>query len=217
MNEGKSAIIIGATGLVGRSILELALSDLHFIKVTVFVRRRSGIVHPKLTEHVVDFDRLSEWEGLLQGDVLFSVLGTTIREAASREAQYKVDFEYQFEVAKAAAQNGVDGIVLISSTGARSSSPFFYLKTKGMLEEEIRRLGFKSVGILRPGPLTGVREVPRFSEKFTLALFRHFPKWKSLSSILPVKASQVSLRALQLAKSPSPVKILEAKNILFDD
>ena len=99
----KTALLIGATGLVGGALLDLLLNDNRFEKVKVFVRRSTGESHPKLEEYQVDFDTLLTWKEFLKGDVLFSALGTTLKKAGSKEAQYKIDYTYQYELAKASS------------------------------------------------------------------------------------------------------------------
>ena len=102
----KTAIVIGATGLVGSLVTQKLLEDNRYDKVKVFVRRSLNINNPKLEEHIVDFDNIELWKNNLSGDELYSVLGTTIKKAGSKEAQYKIDFTYQYEIAKAASENG---------------------------------------------------------------------------------------------------------------
>ena len=103
----KTAIVIGASGLVGSYITLKLLDDIRYDKVKVFVRNSLDISHVKLEEHVIDFDKIEIWKEYLTGDELFSALGTTIKKAGSKEAQYKVDYTYQFDVAKAASENRV--------------------------------------------------------------------------------------------------------------
>ncbi len=163
-----SALIIGATGLVGREITKLCLSNPTFDSVSIFVRRTSGLktfdTRGILTEHIVDFDRVADWAKHLQGDVLFSAMGTTVRKAGSEEEQYKVDYQYQWDVAHAARQNGTTTYVLISSVGAKAESPFFYLRTKGELEVDVGMLGYPNLRILQPSILSGHREETRIAE-----------------------------------------------------
>lgn len=157
----KSAMVIGATGLVGREIVKLLLADSRFENVKIFVRRRSELkqydVMGKLQEHVVDFDSVAKWSDQLTEDVLFSALGTTRKTAGSEEAQYKVDYRYQWDVANAARHSGCQMHVLISAAGAKVDSPFFYPRMKGELEADVQALGFPYVRVLRPGLLKGER------------------------------------------------------------
>ena len=122
---GKTALIIGATGLVGNHLLKQMLEDDHYDLVKIFTRRSTGISHSTLDEIIIDFNDLTAVAEKVRGDVFFSCLGTTIKQAGSQKAQYKVDFTYQYEFAKLAKENGVSSYFLVSSTGANSSSAFF--------------------------------------------------------------------------------------------
>ncbi|MFT3753756.1 MAG: NAD(P)H-binding protein [Paludibacter sp.] len=153
----KKAIVIGGTGLVGTQLIKQLTEDSNYSEIISLVRRPSGVFHPKLNEQVIDFDQPDSWKALVTGDVLFSTLGTTIAQAKTKAAQYKVDFTYQYNVAQIAAANGVSSYVLISSAGADSKSKVFYTNMKGELEDGVKLLPFKVTSIIRPGQLAGER------------------------------------------------------------
>lgn len=121
----KTAIVIGATGLIGKHLTKLLLDNPAYSNVKVFVRRSINISNPKLEEHIVNFDEIAKWKDKITGDELFSAMGTTIRKAGSKEAQFKIDVTYQHEFAKAAAENGIKSYFLVSSSGANAKSNFF--------------------------------------------------------------------------------------------
>ena len=131
--------------------------------------------HAKLQERIVNFDAVPEWKALLTGDVLFSSLGTTLKQAGSKEAQYKVDFTYQYNIAKAAADNGVSQYVLVSSAGASPQSRIFYSRMKGELEEAVKTFSFPHITILQPGILQGERDEFRLGERIGGQPFRAGP------------------------------------------
>jgi len=168
----RTAIVIGATGLVGSQLVRLLLADPRFAKVRVFARRATGLKDPKLEEHLIDFEKLDDCAGLIRGDVLFSSLGTTVRAAGSQSAQYRIDYSYQLEFAKRAAANGVSTCVLISAAGASAQSRFFYMRMKGELERDLARLPFRCIHILQPGFLDGDRREFRPGEKAGLAALK---------------------------------------------
>ena len=147
------AIVIGATGAVGKELVKVLLSRPDYETVITFTRRPLGIDSPKLESHVIDFDRPDTWEDLVRGDVLFSALGTSLKQAGSKEAQYKIDHDYQLSFARAARAKGVSHFVLVSSAGADPSSSFFYLKLKGIIEKDAEALAFPGLSILRPPSL----------------------------------------------------------------
>jgi uncharacterized protein YbjT (DUF2867 family) len=209
------AIVIGATGLVGRHMTEILLSDPRISEVLVFTRRQLPLSNPKLITRIVDFDKIEEWKDQVQGDVLFSALGTTLKTVGSKEAQYKIDHDYQLHVAQAAAANNVTAYVLISSVNASSKSPFFYLKMKGELEDKVRQLKFKSVFVLRPGPLKGHREKERLNEVLSIGILDHLPKFLVAPTMRPVDGEQVAKVSVKLGLSGAPgFRFVEAKEIL---
>ena len=166
----KTALMIGATGLVGSHLLIRLLDDERFGKVIAFGRKKTGKSHPKLDEQVIDFDAPESWSSLVKGDVAFSSLGTTLKQAGSQAAQKKVDYDYQFEFAKAAARNGVASYVLVSSASADPKSRMFYSRIKGELDRDVQQLGFERARFLRPSLLGGDRKNARAGEKISSVL-----------------------------------------------
>jgi len=186
MEMKKTALVIGATGMVGTQLVQLLLKDNRFEKVILFVRRNSKINHQKVTEHIIEFDRPESWQHLVVGDVLFSALGTTISKAGTKQKQHEIDFTYQHSFAKAAATNGVNTYVLISSAGANPDSNIFYSRMKGELEEAVKKLSFPFIHIIRPGLLTGDRNEFRLGERLAapiLSLLKHIPPLKKFRPI----------------------------------
>ena len=196
----KHAIVIGSSGMVGTQLInQLSLSN-EFSQITSLVRRPTGITHPKLKEHIVDFERIEQYAHLIQGDVLFSTLGTTLAKAKTKEAQYKVDFHYQYQVARLASANEIPSYVLVSSTGANASSKNFYLRMKGELDDAVQQLSFKNITILRPGQLDGDRQEKRLGERIGLLFMHSLNKLGLLTSYRPIQASIVAKAMLNGAK-----------------
>lgn len=192
MTLRKTAILIGATGLVGSKILSQLLESDNYESVKVFHRRSTGVTHPKLEEHFIDFDEIDQWKENITGDFLFSALGTTKKAAGSKEAQYKVDFTYQYEFAKIASENGVSKYGLVSSAGADHESSNFYQKMKGELDEGVQKLDFENVVIVRPSILDGDRKESRLGEKIALPLMKIFCKIPGLKKYHPIKDEVVA-------------------------
>ena len=188
----KTAIVIGATGLVGSELLNLLLEDDRFAAVHIFVRRSTGRTHGKLKEHVISFDDIAAWEPLVKGDVLFSALGTTLKKAGSKEGQFKVDYAYQLHFARAAAKNGVGSYVLVSSAGASTKSRIFYTRMKGELEAEVKKLSFNQIHILQPGILQGERRESRPGEKAGVAVMSVLQYLPGLKKYKPIPAATVA-------------------------
>ncbi|UJF29659.1 NAD(P)H-binding protein [Kaistella sp. 97-N-M2] len=147
------ALVIGATGATGKDLVKQLLNDPDYEEVNVFVRKPLETENPKLKNHLVDFDKPAEWRDLVQGDVAFSCLGTTLKNAGSKEEQRKVDYDYQYNFAKTAKENGVEDYILVSSYGASPKSKIFYSKMKGDLEESVKNLHFNKITIFQPGML----------------------------------------------------------------
>lgn len=188
----KKVLVIGATGLVGSQLVDLLLADERFVKIKVFTRRSTGINHLKFEEYIVDFNQPAQWQHLLTGDVLFSTLGTTLKKAGSKPAQYKIDYTYQYSVAKAAAANGVANYVLVSSAGASVNSKIFYSRMKGELEQDIAKLSFQHIHIIQPGILTGPRKENRTGEKIGISLAAVLAHIPGLTAYKPIPARTVA-------------------------
>ena len=188
----KKAVVIGGTGMVGAQLIKLLLENPDFSEVVSLVRRASGVVHPKLKEQIIDFDKPEEWVNFVAGDVLFSTLGTILAQAKTKEAQFKVDFTYQFAVAEIAAQNGIPVYILVSSAGADSKSAVFYSNMKGKLDDAVKALPFRFISILRPGQLDGERIENRTSEKMALSVVYALNKIGILRKYRPIQAIDVA-------------------------
>lgn len=188
----KTALVIGATGMVGKSLVKQLLGDPRFSEVVIFVRRPSGFSSPKLIEHLIDFDMPEKWQHLVKGDVLFSTLGTTRKKAGSKEAQYQVDHGYQFQFAAAAARNGVPDYVLVSSLGASEDSFFFYSRMKGELERDVKALDFWKIVILQPAQLDGNRQEQRIGEEVGLRVMRGLNRLGLFKKLKPIMDTQVA-------------------------
>jgi uncharacterized protein YbjT (DUF2867 family) len=147
------ALIIGATGATGKDLANVLLQDPDYTQVVLFVRRASGMAHPKLLEILTDFDNLEAVSEHIKGDVLFSCLGTTLKAAGTKDKQLHIDYEIPLKFAGIAERNGIPKLVLLSAYGASTTSNVFYSKVKGKLEEGIDSLAFYQYIIFRPGML----------------------------------------------------------------
>ena len=207
-------LVIGATGAVGKDLVQQLIEDSSVERVDIFVRREVKISAPKLVVHVIDFDHPETWASQLQGDVLFSCLGTTIKAAGSQENQWKVDYTYQYEAAKAAKANGVKTYVLVSSVGANAKSKVFYTKMKGALDDAVQELGFEGCFILRPPSLIR-KGSDRFGEKVGIVALKAFNAIGLLRSFTPMRTEDVAAAMIRLAKSGRQgVEIIDSQEIL---
>ncbi|MGV3658203.1 MAG: hypothetical protein ACO1NX_09620, partial [Chitinophagaceae bacterium] len=156
------------------------------------VRRPTGLSQSKLVEHIINFDRPETWQQLVNGDVLFSALGTTISKAKTQANQYKIDYTYQYNFARAAADNGVPVYVLISSAGADASSRIFYSRMKGELEIAVKKLSIPHIHIIQPGLLTGDRNEFRLGERLAAPLLSFLQFIPPLKKYRPIHAQSVA-------------------------
>lgn len=187
----KTAIIVGATGLIGKELCKQLIADARYEKVKLLVRKHQELRHPKIEELIIDFNNLNDLSIL--GDELYCCLGTTIKTAGSKEAFYKVDYEYVVQIAKQALQSGVRKIVVVSAMAANKNSSVFYNKVKGEMEEAVSQLGFQNCIIVRPSMLLGNRAEFRLGEligkKVMMALSFLIPaKYKAIYDHQVVKA-----------------------------
>ncbi len=161
----RSALVLGATGLVGARCVAHLLENPAYERVTSLVRRagRPTSEEPKAQERVVDFSQLTA-KDIEPASDLFCAIGTTMKKAGSREAFRRVDLEIPLRVAELAVANGVKRIALVSSVGADARSSNFYLRTKGELEEALAKLPLAALHVMRPSLLLGERTESRPGE-----------------------------------------------------
>lgn len=173
-----SAVVIGATGLVGRECVTQLAARPEFERVTAVARRAwpGDLQNPRLRAVVIDFDRLDEQPDLFRASHVFCALGTTIKQAGSREKFRHVDFGYPLRVAEFARAAGARHFLLVSSVGASPASRTFYLQVKGELEAAVMALGFPSVTVVRPSLLLGERKEFRLGEELAMRLSWAFPR-----------------------------------------
>lgn len=183
----RRAIIIGATGVVGREVVALLSKREEISEIITFTRRELNFESNKVINYVIDFDKIQDYSDLIYGEYLFSCLGTTKSQAGSIEAQRKVDLDYQLEFAKLAQKNGIHHYLLVSSPGANAESSSGYLKMKGELDQEVLKLDFASISIFKPSLILGKRKDFRLVEKIgalASSLYEHIPgldKYKAIT------------------------------------
>jgi len=203
----RTALIAGATGLIGSSCLRALLGCLEYQQVIALVRRPVLQKHPRLVECVVDFDRLSERE-IAQADDVFCTLGTTIKKAGSEAAFRKVDLGYPAALAAWGAAHGARQFLVVSSVGADAGSSNFYLRTKGEMENAVQKEGFSAVHIFRPSVLVGARQERRMGEVVGIKAARlfEFAMVRGLRKYRPIEASVVAGAMVLAAKLGEPGK-----------
>jgi uncharacterized protein YbjT (DUF2867 family) len=206
-----TALLAGASGLVGGECLRALLAESRYERVVVLNRRDLGPpVHGgKVEQIVIDFAGLDAVADALRADHVFCALGTTIRKAGSQEKFREVDQHYPRRLAEIVLRNGARHFSVVSALGAHPAAPFFYSRVKGDMEESLRRMGWPSLAIFRPSLIGGQRNESRPLERLSEQLLRFAPKtWR------PVGAADIAAAMVATAlRSPAGVTVVESRNI----
>lgn len=214
----KTALIAGATGLVGRFLLDKLTYDDHYDKVVVIAREKPEQEHTKIEPLLIpNFDHLADFKEELKADDVFCCLGTTMAKAGSKEAFRKVDHDYVLELARISKENDSKQFLLISALGADKKSKVFYNKVKGETEEDILNIDLPEVHILRPSLLTGPRKEKRLAEDAAKNMYKilSFIFIGPLKKYKDIEAEQVAKGMMHFAKADMPGKhIHENKELL---
>jgi uncharacterized protein YbjT (DUF2867 family) len=222
VKDDKTALLFGATGLIGGYCLNFLLASPAYNKVKVFTRKELDFDNEKLEQHKIDFDKLENYKDLIKGDDVFCCLGTTMRKAGNKEAFRKVDYDYGFQIAKIAEKQGVNQFLLVSSVGADADSVFFYNQVKGELEDAVKKMDFWSTHIFQPSVLLGKRNENRWGEQLAGRLAKGFDfltgglltKYSPVEAEVVAKAMVVAAQGLDSGLQIYPSHILQkiAKN-----
>lgn len=197
----KTVIVLGATGLVGSKLVEQLSKAQGIVKVVAITRRPTEYTSEKVVNEVINFEELAKYSDVFKGDILFSCLGTTLKQAGSVTAQRVVDYDYQYDVAKMSAENGVSHYILVSSSGAYASSKNAYLKMKGELERDASLLPFDRISILQPSLLVGERDHFRLGEVVGSWIMPTLCKLPFLKKYRPISGDQVAKKMVSVALS----------------
>jgi uncharacterized protein YbjT (DUF2867 family) len=201
--QTRTALVAGASGLVGGLLLDALLEDSRYREVHSLGRRPLPRQHPKLVQHTVDFARLGG-ETLPPSQDAFCCLGTTIKKAGSQEAFRAVDHDAVLAFASAAKKAGVQRFLVVTALGADARSRVFYNRVKGEAEEALKAMGFGSLVILQPSLLLGDRAESRPGERVAIVASRVLaPLLRPLAS-RPIEARTVARAMVALAHSAPP-------------
>jgi len=198
----RRAVVVGATGLVGRYLVLQLLDDPAYDEVVVLARRAFPHRHPKLRVEILELETLPDRATLIDGDDLFCCLGTTRRRAGGREAFEHVDLELVQIVTGVAERRRVNQLLLVSALGANPRSPFFYQRIKGRVEDIVGNMHFRAVHIFRPSLLLGPRSEPRRAEELAGRVLKalHWTLWGRLKRLRAVNAGALAERMIEIAK-----------------
>jgi uncharacterized protein YbjT (DUF2867 family) len=214
--NGRTALLVGATGLVGGNCLSILLEDKRYDKVSILVRRPLWMEHPKLEEHIVNFERLDQFASAIRANDIFCCLGTTMRAAGSKEAFRKVNFTYSVQVGAIAAKNSADQLLVVTALGSNPHARIFYNRVKGETEEALSKLPYQAIHFFRPSLLLGERRESRRVEKAGIAAMKAISVLMAgpLRKYRPIEAKTVA-RAMVLAarEMKTGIRVYESDQI----
>ena len=170
----KTAIVFGATGLVGNYLVEELIQHMGYSSIKVFTRRKLDYEHIKIIEHVVDVEDVGSYSDLLRGDDLYICLGTTMKKAGSIKRYEELDRDMPIRIASEAMKKGLKRVAVVSALGSNPGSRNYYNRIKGEMEDAIIKLGFDTTIIGRPSLLLGERKEFRLMERIGIVMYRLF-------------------------------------------
>ena len=212
----KTAIVFGSTGLIGGHLVNQLIQDNYYTKIKIFVRSQTSINNEKVEVINIDFNNLGNHKTEITGDDCFFCIGTTKQNSPDKNDYQKVELDIPKEIAQIAKANSVKSFIFISSIYANPNSSGNYVKFKGLVEEELKRLNFSKLGILRPSFLMGKRKENRLGE--TIGIFA----FSALSPLLfgpfkkmrPISSENVAKAMIKIANSNLEKTVFESNEIV---
>ncbi|NRA52092.1 MAG: hypothetical protein HRU12_23435, partial [Phaeodactylibacter sp.] len=212
-------LVFGGSGLVGRFVLQQLIAHPAYQRIISLGRRKLDIDGDGLEQHVINFDQLPDYQYLMEGQDVYSCLGTTMAKAGSKAAFYKVDYTYAYQSAQLAAEAGANQLLLVSSVGADPDSLFFYSRVKGQLEAVIRELPFWAIHIFEPSLLLGPRQEQRIGEQIAVRLTRGIAPFISgnvMGKYKPVEAEDVAKAMVAVAQGLQPGQMTYDSETIYE-
>jgi uncharacterized protein YbjT (DUF2867 family) len=212
----KTALLFGSSGLVGGQVLNRLTNDVNYSKIKIFVRSEPEIQSNKLEIIKTDFNDLENFKDYIKGDDCFFCIGTTKQNSPNKNEYQKVELEIPKKIAQIARANSVNSFIFVSSIYANPNSSGDYVKFKGLVEEELKKLNFSNLGILRPSFLMGDRKENRVGEKIGILTFRLLSPLLigPLKKMKPINSEKVAKAMIKIANENLEKIIFESNEIV---
>ena len=212
----KTALLFGASGLVGGQVLNQLISNNNYSKIKVFVRSVPQISNPKIEIIETDFNNLANHKEDIKGDDCFFCIGTTKQNSSDKNEYRRVELDVPKDIAQIAKSNSVNSFVFVSSGYADPNSSGDYLKFKGLVEEELKRLSFNKLGIMRPSFLIGDRKEKRVGEKLGIFVFKLLsPLFLGpLKKMKPIQSEKVAKAMIKISNGDFRQQVFESNEIV---
>jgi len=211
----KTALIFGSSGLVGNELLNVIRQNNNYNKIKLFVRSFSVSHDPKIEIIKTDFNNLENYRNSMLGDDCFFCIGTTRKETPDKNEYRRVEYNLPVDIAKIAKSNSVKSFIYVSSIGANSNSSGFYLKNKGQLEEELNKINFSKLVIIRPSILLGNRKVFRLGEVIGIFIMKTLSIFflGSLKKYKPIQAQKVAEAMVSIVQNHNRKTVFESDEL----
>ena len=212
----KTALIFGSSGLIGSYLLDLIVNDNNYSKIRLFVRSEPVNTSSKIEIIKTDFNNLENHKDSIAGDVCFFCIGTTRKKTPDKNEYINIEYNLPVEVAKIAKSNSVNNFIYVSSIGANTNASGLYLKNKGQAEEELKKLNFSKLSIMRPSILLGNRKENRVGEKIGIFIMKILSPLfvGKMKKYKPIKVENVAKTMLHVVRNDYQKTIFESDEII---
>ena len=212
----KTALIFGSSGLIGSCLLDLIVNDNNYSKIRLFVRSEPANTSSKIEIIKTDFNNLENHKDSIAGDVCFFCIGTTKKNTPDKNEYINIEYNLPVEVAKIAKSNSVNNFIYVSSIGANTNASGLYLKNKGQAEEELKKLNFSKLSIMRPSILLGNRKENRVGEKIGIFVMKTLSPLflGKIKKYKPIKVENVAKTMLHVVRNEYQKTIFESDEII---
>ena len=211
----KTALIFGSSGLIGSELLNVITQNNNYNKIKLFVRSAQNSNDPKVEVIQIDFNNLEKHKDSVVGDDCFFCIGTTRKDTPDKNEYRRVEYNIPVDIAKIAKSNSVKSFVYVSSLGANPNSSGSYLKNKGQVEEELNKLNFPKLAVIRPSILLGNRKTFRLGERIGIFVVEVLSIFflGSLKKYKPIQAQNVAKAMVGIAQNHDQKTVFESNEL----